>query len=274
MNERQEDPDLAAIEAIYDALDAGDADGALARVRAVIEAEEADDPVLHFLAGVALVELDRAAEAVQELRRAVELDPDDAEFRANLALALFLGCEFVEASREASRAVECDPQLPDAHHVRALTLEREDRWDEADEHFRRAERIDPDAFPAPRRISRDEFEAEVGRAAERLSEEFRRYLDEVAVTVDDLPADEILRDETPPLDPELLGLFVGTALDQRSAFSPGGELPPRILLFKRNLERVYPERDELVVQIARTLHHELGHYLGLDEDELRAIDLD
>lgn len=274
MDKKQEDPDLSAIEQIYDALDAGDASAALRAVRGALEAETTADPVLHFLAGVALMELDRPLDAVGDLRRAVELDPDDAEFRSNLALALFLACDFPGASREAVRALEADPGLPDAHHVRALTLEREGRWDEADEHFRRAQKIDPDAFTAPRRISREEFEAEVARAAELLSEKFRRYLDEIAVTVEDLPAEEILCDETPPLDPELLGLFVGTALDQRSAFSPGGELPPRILLFKRNLERVYPQREELVEQIARTLHHELGHYLGLDEDELRAIDLD
>jgi len=55
--------------------------------------------------------------------------------------------------------------------------------------------------------------------------------------VEDLPSELILTDEEPPLDPELLGLFVGTARTDRSYGAGGVEAPPRILLFKRNLER-------------------------------------
>jgi len=81
-----------------------------------------------------------------------------------------------------------------------------------------------------------------------------------------------LFEESPPLDPELLGLFVGTPIGEEGA-TGSGELPPRILLFKRNLERYATDLDELLEEITVTLYHELGHYLGLDEDELHAIDL-
>jgi predicted Zn-dependent protease with MMP-like domain len=64
----------------------------------------------------------------------------------------------------------------------------------------------------------------------------------------------------------LLGLFVGVSLADRTAFSPGGELPARILLFQRNLERAFPAPELLTREIARTLHHARGHYLGLDEE--------
>jgi predicted Zn-dependent protease with MMP-like domain len=134
--------------------------------------------------------------------------------------------------------------------------------------------LDPDRFPSPVRLDGGEFERHVVRARDKLAEEFLRHLDEVAVSVEPLPSDEFLRDEEPPLDPELFGLFVGIPLTRRTTFSPGGELPPRILLFKRNLERWFPEPDELVRQIAVTLYHELGHYLGMEEEDLEAIDLD
>ena len=52
-----------------------------------------------------------------------------------------------------------------------------------------------------------------------------------------------------------------------------GSLPPRILLFQRNLERQSRDLEDLRSEIAVTLYHELGHYLGLDEGELIAIDL-
>jgi predicted Zn-dependent protease with MMP-like domain len=70
------------------------------------------------------------------------------------------------------------------------------------------------------------------------------------------------------LTPELLGLFTGVPLDRQSQTSAGGELPPRIYLFKRNLERNVRGTAELAEQIRVTLYHELGHYLGLEEDDL------
>ncbi len=123
------------------------------------------------------------------------------------------------------------------------------------------------------RLSEAAFEAVLHDARDYLDATFRKHLDDVAVTVEPLPSDEVLLETTPPMDPELLGLFVGVPLSDRTSFSPGGELPPRILLFKRNLERSFPGEDALKEEIARTLHHELGHYLGLDEDELDAIGL-
>jgi predicted Zn-dependent protease with MMP-like domain len=273
-NDPDADPDLQPIEAIYDALDREDPLGALRLAREAARRTTEGDPVLHFLAGVALLELDRPDEAARELRRATDLDPDDAEFRANLALALFRGCEFESGRVESARALESDPSLPDAHYVHGLLLERGGRLDEADDHLKRAAKLDPDAFRTPRRLAQEEFDRCLDRAAGLLTDEFREHLNEVTVIVDDLPPDAILRDELPPLDPELLGLFVGVSLGDRSVMSVGGEVPPRILLFKRNLERSFPDPAELTEQIARTLHHELGHYLGLDEDELAAIGLE
>jgi len=273
MNASQDDPDLAIIDSIYEALDGGQPEQALELARRELDSADAADPVLNFLAAAALFELDRPAQAAVELRHAVELDPDDAEFRAALALALFLSCDFQAAEAESAQALAADDGSPDALHVHALLLERKGLEDEAEEHFTRAAEIDPDGFPAPRRLSREEFEGEIERAAQLLDESFRKHLDEAVVTVESLPSEEILREETPPLDPELLGLFVGVSLAEQSQFSPGGELPPRILLFQRNLERAFPEPQELRTQIARTLHHELGHYLGFDEDGLEAIGL-
>jgi len=267
------EPEFDLVEAIYDALDADDPERALELARQSLSGDDGEDPVVHFLAGVALLDLDEPDRAADALGRAVELDPDDAEFRANLALALYRACRFADASAEAARAVKCDASLPDALYVRALLLEREGASEEAEAQFRRAARLDPERFPAPARLRNAAFEEQIELARASLPREFRRHLDDVTVIVEPLPSDELLLEEDPPLDPELFGLFVGVPLTERSSFSPGGELPARILLFQRNLERCFPDPDELVRQIALTLYHELGHYLGMDEDELEAIDL-
>ncbi|HKQ62522.1 MAG TPA: metallopeptidase family protein [Candidatus Polarisedimenticolaceae bacterium] len=266
------DPDLDPLEAIYDALDGGDAATALALARQAAQTGGADDPVLRFLAGMALLELDRPGEAADELGRAVQLDPEDAEFRANHARALFLGCRFEPAAAEAARALELDPKLPDAHDVQASLLERSGRWAEADRHLERAARLDPERFGLPLRLGADAFAAQVTRAAEHLPERFRALLDRVAVSVEPVPPEAVLLDAEPALDPELLGLFVGTPRTEAGAGEASGELPARIYLFQRNLERYAADGGDLAEQIAITLYHELGHYLGLEEDQLEALD--
>ena len=51
------------------------------------------------------------------------------------------------------------------------------------------------------------------------------------------------------------------------------ESPDRIYLYKRNLEKVAQNRSELIEQIQITVKHEIGHFLGLDEDELDRLGL-
>jgi predicted Zn-dependent protease with MMP-like domain len=272
-DQRNTDPDLQLVERIYDALHSGEPGEALRIAGAALAEGASQDPVLHFLAGIAQLELDRPEAAVEALERAVTLDPDDTEFRANLALALYRSCRFDEALTQARQALEIDQDLPDAHYALALLLERSGEMNAAEKHFERAASLDPEGFPAPLRLADSDFEECITGARAKLSEEFIRHLDRVVVTVEELPSDEIIFDETPPLDPELFGLFVGFPRTERSSFSPGGELPPRILLFKRNLERCCFDAQELERQIADTLYHELGHYLGMDEEDLEAIDL-
>ena len=273
MNGIPTEDDDRLVEAIYDALDAGQPERALASSRIALHGAP-DDPVLHFLAGIALMELDQPEQAVDDFSRAIELDPDDPEFRAARSQALFATCRFDEARSDAEAAVGADPALADACYVLGLTLEREGRYDAADERLREAAGLDPERYQPPSRLSRDAFEGVVLRAGAMLPELFRRHLDEVPVVVEPLPSDDILLDDTPPLDPELLGLFVGTALTERAFAVPGIEAPPRILLFQRNLERFARDEAELRREIARTLHHELAHYLGFAEEQMTDLDLD
>ena len=267
-----QDPDLQDLERIYDALEGGEPESALRLARETL-AREPDEPVVRFLCGLACLDLDRAGEAVIELQHAVRIDPEDAEFRAQLSYALFREGRFDKAREHSGKARELNERIPDAHYTAGLLAERRGEFTAADAHFERASNIDVETFPMPVRLTDGDFELVLEEARGLLNETFRKHLADIAVSVETLPADEVLFETASPLDPELLGLFVGVPLSERSSFSPGGELPPRILLFKRNLERIFPESEMLREEIVRTLHHELGHYLGLDEEELEAIDL-
>lgn len=75
-------------------------------------------------------------------------------------------------------------------------------------------------------------------------------------------------------EPDILGLFVGHP--HGSGFETSGQdLPPQILLFLENLWD-YADGDEAVYrdEVRLTYLHELGHYLGWDEDEIAQRGLD
>jgi predicted Zn-dependent protease with MMP-like domain len=86
----------------------------------------------------------------------------------------------------------------------------------------------------------------------------------LVVLLEDRPGEDLVRDG---IEPDTLGLFVGDSWqDGESSALP---LPPQILLFLENLW-AYAGEDETAfrIEVRRTYLHELGHYLGLDEDDL------
>lgn len=270
------DEERAAIEvdAIADALDSDDPDRALDLAVRALAAADGPEPILHYFAGRALLDLGRPSAAEPHLRRAVELDPDDPDYRANLAHSLLRTRQYDETGAILAAMLGEMPDVPDLHELAGLLAERTGRLADADTAFGEASRLDPERFPPPVRLEPDGFAAVVAIASDRLPERFRSLLAEVAVTIESVPSDDILEDASEDNDAsDLLGLFVGVSLAARSHLDAGGALPPRILLFQRNLERYALDPSDLEEQITVTLYHELGHYLGLDEDELAAIDL-
>lgn len=92
---------------------------------------------------------------------------------------------------------------------------------------------------------------------------------EVPVCIEDWPSEEITNDG---LDPGILGLFVGAPRHEHPG-EPGP--PPQILLYVENiLGECQDSGLTFEEEIRRTYLHELGHYLGLDEDALADRDLD
>ncbi|HUP49207.1 MAG TPA: metallopeptidase family protein [Thermoanaerobaculia bacterium] len=113
-----------------------------------------------------------------------------------------------------------------------------------------------------------EFEELVEKALEQLPDEFARLLDNVVVVIEEEPADEDrhLLGEGSDED-ELLGIYRGVALPERS-FDMLPSLPDQIAIFRGPILRVARSRREIVREVRETVIHELGHYFGLDDDEM------
>jgi predicted Zn-dependent protease with MMP-like domain len=93
----------------------------------------------------------------------------------------------------------------------------------------------------------------------------------IAIVVEDEPSDELL-DEMGIEPPDtLLGLYQGVPLTERR-WDDGNRLPDRILIFRGPHERAAEDEDDLVAAVGETLIHEIGHYFGLSEEEIEAIE--
>lgn len=218
-----------------------------------------------------LIEQARFEEAVVLLEEIVAVDTDDLAALADIGLCLFEMCRFEEAETFLGRALEVDPTDPQACYWMALCVERHgpSKYGLAEELFRQAHATDPEAYPLPTRIPEREFARIVEQAIEELPGPARAYVrgGTLSIHVPDLPHEEHLFAFDPPADPCLFGLYTGIPLPERS-HDQSGRLPDWICIYKRNLERMFHDRDELIEEIRITVLHELGHYLGFDEEEL------
>jgi predicted Zn-dependent protease with MMP-like domain len=104
------------------------------------------------------------------------------------------------------------------------------------------------------------FEEHVRRALDSLPTQLARALENVAVVVEDENAD----------DPDLFGLYHGVPLPERGS-QYAGHLPDRISIYRFPLENEFEDPAELEQEIRITVLHELGHYIGIDEDRIAEL---
>jgi predicted Zn-dependent protease with MMP-like domain/Flp pilus assembly protein TadD len=229
-----------------------------------------------LLEAIALNHLGSPSDALVRLEEAAEVYARDPEVLLERGMALFELCRFAAAARAFRHVVAKHPGDAWGHHYLGLIAERAGHASRSRKHFARAQRLAPDEFPPPVDFSTEQFDHAVEAALGELPEKIRIYLRNVAITVEDLPSTEDLTASDPPLSPSILGVFRGQSLNEQRRFhdyvgtaDPWNYQPSSIVLFQRNLQRFARTREELIEQIGITLIHEVGHFLGLDEEELR-----
>ncbi len=168
------------------------------------------------------------------LEQAVELDPDDADVRHLLALAY--------------------SALGDEKRVRdqfLLVRQLDARNDDA------AGPIDPALLDLMRDIT--------VRVIESLPKRFREPLRNVPVFLEPRPSVALVEEG---FDPRALGVFEGPR-----AFDDNTAALTRIVIFTDNLLAETRDEEELRREVEVTVLHEVGHYFGLEEDDLERLGL-
>ena len=118
-------------------------------------------------------------------------------------------------------------------------------------------------------MKREDFVKVAEETLDSLPEEFRSRIQNVAILVEDFPANQ------PPakLGQQrrlLLGIFHGVPATKRSVFDLSAG-PAHIVLYQKNIEAVCSSEAEVRQQIRQTLIHELGHYFGMTEEQLKDV---
>ncbi len=120
-------------------------------------------------------------------------------------------------------------------------------------------------------MTRDAFERLVAEAVTLIPARFRVEMQNLALVVEGEP-DAALLDEMGIEPPDsLYGLYQGTPLTERH-WAEGNDLPDRITIYQGPIEEDAEDDEDAREMIAETLIHEVGHYFGLSEEEIEAIE--
>jgi predicted Zn-dependent protease with MMP-like domain len=237
-DEALSDDDIDELEAILgeleQALASGDHDQARAALEAAEELAGADDPDVGYARALIKGESGDLDGAAAELRRVLELDPEFADAHYALGLAL------EELGDEAGTV---------HHFLRTRALDAK-----LDKERGVGQKTDVDAIE---RVARQTIDG--------LPEPFAGKLANVPIMLENRPNRGIV--ET-GFDPRAFGLFEGPEHGQNDV-----PAPTRIVLFTSNLLANF-QGEELEEQVEVTVLHEVGHYFGLDENDMERLGLD
>lgn len=121
-------------------------------------------------------------------------------------------------------------------------------------------------------MRRSQFRKIVLQALEQLPPQFRDALHNLDIEVRGRPSPEDRRRAGIRPGHTLFGLYLGVPLPQRS-YGYQLVLPDKIVIYQEPHELACRTEEELVRQVRTTFLHEIGHYLGIDEERLAELGL-
>ncbi len=225
---------------------------------------------VYYLKSKALFYLDDLEGAVFLVRRALKAAGDQPIYSAFEGQVLFELGRYEEARRVLEHGVAIDPDSAHAVYHYGLVVERVGDPEESERCFARANALDPQHYPLPAVVTDEFFREVMQEALENLPRSVRETMENVPVLIEDFPSVELIQFED--VSPQILGIFIGVPRTQAVLTNQVPDLD-RIIVFKKNLEKICQDREDLIDQIQITVRHEVGHYLGLDEDDLERLGL-
>ena len=123
--------------------------------------------------------------------------------------------QYAEARRSLERALALEHDCAHSTYHLALVMEHTGQLEEAEKLFAKAARLSPELYPLPIRIGDAEFEAAAEQALKDLPEPIHKYTENCPVIIEDLPSEELVKQEY--VSPQVLGLFLGVPATEPGA---------------------------------------------------------
>lgn len=118
------------------------------------------------------------------------------------------------------------------------------------------------------RVTEDEFQEIMESSMESVPEIFKQKLDNIVFIVEDYPSNSDLSRLGMNDRRQLLGLYSGVPYTHRNTWY-AGTMPDRIILFQKNIEMLCNTKEELSRKIQEVVIHEIAHYFGMSDKEIR-----
>lgn len=212
-----------------------------------------------LMRGRILLELGDPLGALSTFESVARVDRPDPEVDCARGIALFELAQFPEAQAALRSALKMNPKLPDAYYTLALIAEFLGTGEEA-HWFRKARELDPERFAPSVQLTNELFQTVIEDAVSDMDERFQKALEDIPIVVAELPLVNDLHQLDPKISPLSLAMMVGTVMENAGETA----IQPVLFLFKRNVERAFHARDEMVSATRAAIMSNFADALGIE----------
>lgn len=120
-------------------------------------------------------------------------------------------------------------------------------------------------------MKREKFELLVEKALADIPPKFKQLLNNITVQVEDSPSPDVLYSLGKSPGSMILGIYHGVPFPHRGPYY--GNLPPDIIvIYQQPIEKICYSEEEIKETIRKVVRHEIGHYFGFDDKQLRELE--
>ncbi len=122
-------------------------------------------------------------------------------------------------------------------------------------------------------MKRNEFERLVEQGFLAIPASLRQKISNVIIFIEDEPSAKVRKATKLSTHQTLFGLYEGIPNTNRMHYGVGMTLPDRITIFQKPVEQeAKGDKDKVRIIVRDTIWHEIAHYFGMNESEIRAYE--
>ncbi len=117
-------------------------------------------------------------------------------------------------------------------------------------------------------VTEEEFQEYMESALDSIPQNFKSKFENIVFIIEPYPSEHDLERLNSTNKSDLLGLYSGIPYTHRNTWYAGAS-PDRIILFQKNIESLCRTKEQLISKIREVVIHEIAHYFGMSESEIR-----